>query len=394
MIAVSILDCITNYSPSQPINMMKDYKRIVWLVAIMMVMAISCKDDEPAETFDSYYLDIQSLVSLNLDDDDEEQGTMPKNGHADVLSKTIRKMKEALAEATSEENSRQANDAAAMKACDEIYNDYATAYAGSKGNTVCTVKMIRRKKVDQVRQEIVTLRTYHFWTVDLDPNPLPTTKIEKPEILAQVDLGLSVNWANCNLAAKQEEDYGAYYAWGDPTGKLWSADGIGYNSKGYTWRSEDYGGVNPPTDISGTELDIVAMNWEDGWRLPTYEEAKELRDKCQWKLRSHGDIKWFEVIGPNGNSIVMPLTGLFSDDLGGDRFHKGPYGVNQTGYYWTSTICPTPLTTEQRGYAINDGVATAWLLYCYSGQDDTDSSIGFIDELRAMHRCIRAVHDK
>ena len=372
---------------------MKTYYSL-FLMLSFLVTAIGCSKDEPGDLVDSYYLDIQSMVALNLDDDDEEQGTMPDNGHADVLSKTIRKMKDALAAATSEQSSRQANDAAAMKACDEIYNEYAKAYAGSKGVTVCTVKVIRRKQVDQVRQEIVTLRTYPFWIVEVDPDPLPTEKIEKPEILEQVDLGLSVNWANCNLAAKQIEDYGAYYAWGDPTGKLWSADGIGYNTKGYTWKSEDYGGVNPPADISGTQLDIVTMNWEDGWRMPTYEEAKELKEKCQWMLRSHGDIKWFEVIGPNGNSIVMPLTGFLGDDLGGDRFHTGPHGVNQTGYYWTSTICPTPLTTEQCGYGINDGVATAWLMYCMGGQDDSDSHIGFIDELRAMHRAIRPVHDK
>ena len=376
--------------------MMKYYKKLMWLIAVMMVMASSCSKDEPGDKADSYYLDIHSLVALNLDDDDEEQGTMQDKVGTDVLSKTIRKMKNALASATSEQNSRQANDAAAIKVCDNIYNEYATAYASSKGATICTVNVIRRKMVDQVRQDIMTLRTYHFWEIEVEPETKPTSKIEKPEVLQAVDLGLSVMWANCNLGATTVDGFGAHYAWGDPTGRLWSGEGIGWNenANAYTWKTENYGGVNPPADISGSELDVVAMNWGDGWRMPTYEEAKELREQCQWQLRSYGDIKWFEVIGPSGRSIIIPLAGFYSDDLGGDRFHKGPYALNETGYYWTSTICPTPLTAEQRGYGIRSDVATAWVLYCASVQGDTNGKIGFIDELRAMHRSIRAVHDK
>ena len=89
-----------------------------------------------------------------------------------------------------------------------------------------------------------------------------------------MDLGLSVMWANCNFGAQIVDGYGGHYAWGDPTGKLWSGQGIKWKAETntYTWDTENYGGNNPPTDISNTALDIVAMNWGDGWRLPTYDE--------------------------------------------------------------------------------------------------------------------------
>lgn len=31
-----------------------------------------------------------------------------------------------------------------------------------------------------------------------------------------VDLGLSVKWATCNVGASTPEEYGNYYAWGEP----------------------------------------------------------------------------------------------------------------------------------------------------------------------------------
>ena len=64
------------------------------------------------------------------------------------------------------------------------------------------------------------------------------------------------------------------------------------------------------------------------------------------------------------------------------------------GYYWTSTICPTPASPEARGYGINSTVKTAWMLYCNSNLGDLSGKNMFIDQLRAMHFSIRAVHDK
>lgn len=375
--------------------MMKASKLIYGLLmSVLILMSASCGKDSEDDYVDSYYMTIQSQVSLNISDD-EDQGTMSE-GKNDVLSKTITSMKKALLNATSEKNSRQVNDAAAIRVCDSIYNAFVTAYADKKGPIVCYVKVIRSNLVDGLALNSYTLKTYHFWVVEVDPDPTPTEKIEKPECLAPVDLGLSVLWANCNFGSKTVDGNGGHYAWGDPTGKLWSGDGIRLNLETsiYSWNTNNYGGNNPPSDISGTALDIVAANWGDGWRMPTYNEAKELCEQCQWKLHESDGAKWCEVIGPNGNSIIMPLAGLFGDDLS-NRFHAGPYRVGERGYYWTSTSCTTPGTAEERGYGVNEGVITAWIFRFNSNVYETAGLTPvFADYLRAFHISIRAVHNK
>ena len=373
---------------------MRSHTHIMWLMVAMMVVALASCDKSDEENYvDGYYMTIQSQVSLNLDDDDESQGTMSDNQY-DIMSKTIVNMRKALAGATSLQNSRQANDAAAIRACDSIYNDYVKSYVKDKGKIVCFVKIIRSKLVDGVAIDSYSLKTYHFWIIEAEP-PETTSSIKKPADLAMVDLGLSVLWANCNLGATGVEDFGGHYAWGDPTGKLWSGAGISWNLETniYKWNTDNYGGNNPPEDISGTDLDIVHVNWGDGWRMPTYDEAKELFEKCQWKLRNRGDIKWYEVIGPNGNSVIFKLTGYYADDMI-NRFHAGPYFMNEIGYYWTSTICPTPFPAENRGYGIEDSVKTAWMFYCNSNQGDLTGTPKLIDQLRAYHFSIRPVHDR
>lgn len=379
---------------------MRKINTTIWaFLSVMIVLFSSCVSEEP-EGVDSYYLDIQSQVPLNLHESDNNQGTMSDDGKNDVLSNTILKMKQAVMDATSEKNTRKANDAAVISVCDSIYNAYVKAYGKMERLIVCYVKLCRLNSVDGVQRSNQSLKSYQFWIVELDPDPTPTDKIEKPDCLEQVDLGLSVMWANCNLGATSPEGYGVHYAWGDPTGKLWSGTGIRYNAetKTYSWDTEDYGGNDPLLNISGSALDIVAANWGDGWRMPTYSEAKELCEKCQWVLRSLNEIKWYEVIGPNGNSIIIPLAGMYGDDLSaGNRFHAGPYNKNVLGYYWTSTICqePTEQASDMRGYGVQSSVKTAWMFYCNSNQGDlTGETNRFIDFLRAFHLSIRAVHDK
>ena len=370
---------------------------IIITMTVVPLLVASCGSDEP-EGVESYYLDIQSQVALNLhDDDDNNQGTMSDDGKNDVLSHTVLLMKQSLQKVTSEKNSRQANDAAVIRVCDSIYNAYVKAYGNMERIIVCQVKVYRTKTVNGVQQYNHALKTYHLWLVEVEPDPTPTEKIEKPDCLEQVDLGLSVMWANCNLGAKSPEGYGGHYAWGDPTGKLWSGNGIRPNLETliYSWNSDDYGGNEPPANISGSSLDIITANWGDGWRMPTYSEAKELCEKCQWKLRMYGDAKRYEVIGPNGNSIIIPLAGMYGDDLS-NRFHAGPRGTNEMGCYWTSTICQNPILEPYsiRTYGIQSSVKTAWMFYCDSSQGDLTDADRFVDYLRAFHMSIRAVHDK
>ncbi|MBR2084214.1 MAG: hypothetical protein IJ879_06315 [Muribaculaceae bacterium] len=217
----------------------------------------------------------------------------------------------------------------------------------------------------------------------------PVFNLQKPSNVEAVDLGLSVLWANCNLGASSPTDYGGYFAWGDPTGALWSADGISYDEQGYTWNTSNYGGNKPPADISGTDLDVVTVHWGDGWRMPTYAEMKELMNRCQWTKLEQGGIKWYEATGPNGNSIDLPMGGLYYDPTGEKyaRFLGGPAHVNTSAFYWTSTVSWTQ--SNARGYDIHPGVVTAWMLLIGAGEKRY-----LLDYVRAFHMPIRPVHDK
>ena len=63
-----------------------------------------------------------------------------------------------------------------------------------------------------------------------------------------------------------------------------------------------------------------------GDKLPTKEQYAELNDKCRWTWTGSG----YKVVGPNGNSIVLPAAGSRDCDGGVDYVGSG-------GYYWSST---------------------------------------------------------
>ena len=225
----------------------------------------------------------------------------------------------------------------------------------------------------------------------------PVFSLQKSSAVEAVDLGLSVLWSNCNMGADSPTDYGGYFAWGDPTGTLWVADGIGFNDNdyGYSWNTNNYGGNNPPADISGTALDVVTAHWGNDWRMPTGEEMVELANECEWTLLEQGGKKWFKVTGPNGKSIDMPLAGMYGDDPDNhkSRFLSGPMHTNSTGFYWTSTVSWSK-DQQFRGYLVYPDVVTSWAFLFTFGDDAPTFYYAFRDHLRAMHMSIRPVHNK
>ena len=63
-----------------------------------------------------------------------------------------------------------------------------------------------------------------------------------------------------------------------------------------------------------------------GSSLPTKEQFEELKSSCSWNWTGNG----YKVVGPNGDSIVLPAAGC--------RFCGGSVGyVGSRVYYWSST---------------------------------------------------------
>lgn len=144
---------------------------------------------------------------------------------------------------------------------------------------------------------------------------LPNTLFGK--VADAVDLGLSVKWASWDVGASKIGEYGGLFGWADPSGEK--------TSKEYS----DYPTSSPPSDICGTEYDIAHVAWGGDWRLPTYEEIKELSDECKWYRAYLNGDSCIEVVGPNGNSIILPFAGA----------RYGTESRNpKNGYFWSGTL--------------------------------------------------------
>ena len=151
-----------------------------------------------------------------------------------------------------------------------------------------------------------------------------------------VDLGLSVRWASMNVGASDEFDDGTYCSWGDAYGTNISTDS--YN-----------GNVH---EIAGNPAyDIATREWGERWQIPTKEQWQELIDGCTWKrsLNSELDVYVWNITGPNGNSINLPVYEYIRGD------EKPSTSSSNYGYYWSSTE-----------YDNSSSTTSAYNMYLYS----------------------------
>ncbi len=143
-----------------------------------------------------------------------------------------------------------------------------------------------------------------------------------------VDLGLSIKWGTCNIGAKNPEDFGNFYQWGDVATK-----------ESYDWDTYKYGtdrtnlekyNVKDGKTVLDPEHDAAIVNLGEGWRMPTPAEIKELVDNCTWEWTTVNNVKGYKVTAKNGNSIFLPAAGVM--------FTKNPYYGGQYGYYLSNTL--------------------------------------------------------
>ncbi len=137
-----------------------------------------------------------------------------------------------------------------------------------------------------------------------------------------VDLGLSVLWADSNVGCSVYRPQGVLFGWGDVTGKQRSIDVADYINPRMSPN-------NVGADMANTEYDIATYHWGKKWRMPNKEQWEELIEKCQWIIEKRNNINGYRVIGPSGNEIFLPVTGIrFGDTI----------QYSKHGYYWTSEL--------------------------------------------------------
>lgn len=202
---------------------------------------------------------------------------------------------------------------------------------------------------------------------------------QKTEIEYQwVDLGLSVKWAKVNVGSTTISGYGDYFAWGEVSAKE------KYSAENYKWYDIDQqltkycsSHAYPDAD-SLTQLlpedDAAAVNWGNGWRMPTYPELMELIKNCQWTFSSIDGVMGYmgrsKIQGYEDAWIFFPAAGFCNQD--------GSY-PGYEGYYWTSTNCGGSNSIQSDAFAFNPSMIT---------------TIGFGDGMaRIVGASIRPVHE-
>ena len=126
-----------------------------------------------------------------------------------------------------------------------------------------------------------------------------------------VDLGLrsGVKWAGYNFGATSPESRGNFYSWGES-------------------RVKSFFGENNYSGGNGWSSDIVKSSWGGSWRIPTKDDLRDLYYYCKWERYEYRGVSGFRVIGPNGNSIFIPVTGHYEDDM---------LWEGEATYFWSST---------------------------------------------------------
>lgn len=126
-----------------------------------------------------------------------------------------------------------------------------------------------------------------------------------------IDLGLPshTKWACCNVGASSPHDKGGCYAWGETHEKE------EYTRANYTspYYYGNFGGLQAKDDAAATSMG-------GKWITPSYVNILELIEKSSFVLINEqgqevsfgDDSEYVKVIGPNGNSIVLPLGNYWS----------------------------------------------------------------------------------
>lgn len=187
-----------------------------------------------------------------------------------------------------------------------------------------------------------------------------------------VDLGLSVNWATCNIGADAPYEYGDYFAWGETQPKN------DYSYSTYKWCNgsqttltkynidSSYGTVDNKTTLEPAD-DAATVNWGGAWRMPTHDEQLALIDSCYWewttnydekgitgyivyKAKSEDDMGVKRTLSyptTTSNSYSLSDTHIFLP-AAGRRFETDLNLAGQIGNYWSTTYYST-LSTSTTG---------------------------------------------
>ena len=213
-----------------------------------------------------------------------------------------------------------------------------------------------------------------------------------------VDLGLAsgVLWAKYNIGTTEPTQLGNYYAWGETSTKkeYYSSNykhfKVKYNIEVLKYNEKDGKTVLELND------DAARVNLGVGYRIPTKEDWEELLDDCKWEAvtttlseiidpSQKKVIARWKVTGPNGNSIVLPMTGGFKADGWGVQ---PDYDI----YYTTANLYP-PADELSNEYKYQKAVALTWPMFAEETSSEGIEEPSFKSIFRDFGIVVRPVFD-
>ena len=176
------------------------------------------------------------------------------------------------------------------------------------------------------------------------------------ETTKAVNLGLPSGtvWAGWNIDANSPTEIGGFYAWGETSIKSYYYWDNYFDTKTYKISSDgfaivtfkEYGGNNEKRSIIGTDRDVARVKWGSPWKMPSREQLEELVKICsihKVTIPTHPNGRFYLFTGPNGRSLLVPLTGEYFKSEIRDTWH--------TGYlFWSGELKPKRLEVTQLGY--------------------------------------------
>lgn len=170
-----------------------------------------------------------------------------------------------------------------------------------------------------------------------------------------VDMGLSVDWAECNIGANSPEEYGWYFQWGDVepfdqdrrslvTGIQKSFDWANYkwcngsqNTITKYCTQSSYGTVDNKL-ILDPEDDAAHVHLGSNYRMPTVEEFQEMLDACSntWVTDYKGtgvNGRLFTLKTDPSKTLFFPASGSFDG--------KSWASVGSYGWLWAGSLNST-----------------------------------------------------
>ena len=150
-----------------------------------------------------------------------------------------------------------------------------------------------------------------------------------------IDLGLpsGILWADRNIGAATPEDSGLYFQWGDTQGYTAEQVGNGEGLKAFSWAdykfsidgsSSNFSKYNASDSktVLDPEDDAAHVNMGGNWRMPTFEEYKELCLNTDiYLVPTEGE----EIKGTakeSGGSVIIDLASQAEGTLKGVKFYK------------------------------------------------------------------------